>query len=98
MSQEFMFIIRNSRLLQRLRMDFQETSSSCLKKQWFLAIHVNVSSFHQNMANEKMEDAYYLETSLKDTGSIIIIAYDQLRDTPAYLLSLLLEIVSAAIR
>ena len=50
------------------------------------------------MANEKMEDAYYLETSLKGTGSVIIIPNDQLRDTPAYLLSFLLEIVSAAVR
>ena len=41
------------------------------------------------MANEKMEDTYYLETSLKDTGSVTIITNDQLRDTPAYLLSLL---------
>ena len=45
-------------------------------------------SFDQNMGNEKMEDAYYLE----------IIANDQLRDTPAYLLSILLEIVSAVVR
>ena len=50
------------------------------------------------MANEKMEDAYYLETNLKGTGSVIVIANDQLRDTPAYFLSLLLEIVSAAVR
>ena len=50
------------------------------------------------MANEKMEDAYYLETSLKGTGSVIIIANDQLRDTPAYLLSFLVKIVSVAVR
>ena len=50
------------------------------------------------MANEKMEDAYYLETSLKGTGSVIIIANDQLRDTPAYLLSFLVEIVNVAVR
>ena len=69
-----------------------------MKKRWFLAIHVNVSSYNQNMANGKMEDAYCLGTSFKGTGSVIIIANDQLRDTPAYLLSLLLEIVSAAVR
>ena len=50
------------------------------------------------MANEKMEDAYYLETSLKGTGWVIIIPNDQLRDTSAYLLFFLLEIVSAAVR
>ena len=44
-----------------------------------------------------MEDAYYLEKSLKDTGSVISIPIDQLKDTPAYLMSLLLEIVSAAV-
>ena len=41
------------------------------------------------MANEKMEDAYYSETSLKGTGSVTIITNNQLRDTPVYLLSLL---------
>ena len=50
------------------------------------------------MANEKMEDAYYLETSLKGTGWVIIIPNDQLRDTSAYLLFFLLKIVSAALR
>ena len=69
-----------------------------MKKLWFLAIHANPSSFNQNMANEKMKDAYYLEKSFKGTGSVIIIGNDQLRDTPVYLVSLLLEIVSAAVR
>ena len=41
-----------------------------------------------------MQDAYYLEASLKGTGSVIIIANDHLRSTTTYLLSLLLEIVS----
>ena len=98
MPEDFIFSIWNSRLLQWLRMDFQLTSSSCLKKRWFLAIHAYLSYFHQNMAKEKMEDAYYLETNFKGTGSVIIIANDQLRDTPGYLLSLLLEIVTAAVR
>ena len=43
-----------------------------------------------------MQDAYYLETILKSTGSVIIIANDQLRNTTSYLLSFLLEI--AAVR
>ena len=43
------------------------------------------------MANEKMEDAYYLETNFKSTDSVIIITNDQLRGTLGYLLSLLLE-------
>ena len=50
------------------------------------------------MANVKMQDAYYLETILKGTGSVIIIANDQLRNTTSYLLSFLLEIVSVAVR
>ena len=50
------------------------------------------------MANVKMQDAYYLETILKGTGSVIIIANDQLRNTNSYLLSFLLEIVSVAVR
>ena len=50
------------------------------------------------MANVKMQDAYYLETILKGTGSVIIIANDQLRNTTSSLLSLLLEIVSVAVR
>ena len=50
------------------------------------------------MANVKMQDAYYLETVLKGTGSVIIIANDQLRNTTSYLLSFLLEIVSVAVR
>ena len=45
-----------------------------------------------------MQDAYYLETSLKGTGSLIIIANGQLRSTNTYLLSFLLEIVSVAAR
>ena len=52
------------------------------------------SSFNQNMANVKMQDAYYLETSLKGTDAVIIIANDQLRSTTTHLLSFLLEIVS----
>ena len=54
--------------------------------------------FKQNMANVRMQDAYYLETILKGTGSIIIIANDESRDTTSYLLSLLLEILSVAVR
>ena len=46
------------------------------------------------MANVKMQDAYYLETILKGTGSVIIIANDQLRNTTSYLLFFL----SVAIR
>ena len=46
------------------------------------------------MANVKMQDVYYLEEILKGTGSIIIIANDQLRNTTLYLLFFL----SAAIR
>ena len=49
------------------------------------------------MANVKMQDAYYLQTIPKDTGSVIIIANDQLRNTTSYLLSFLLEIVSVAV-
>ena len=45
-----------------------------------------------------MHDAYYLETILKGTDSVIIIANDQLRNTTSYLLSFLLEIVSVAVR
>ena len=50
------------------------------------------------MGNVKMQDAYYLETSLKGTGSVIINANDQLRNTTTYLLSFLIEIVSVAVR
>ena len=50
------------------------------------------------MAKWKMQDAYYLETILKGTGSVIIIANDQLKNTTSYLLSFLLEIVSIAVR
>ena len=50
------------------------------------------------MTNVKMQDAYYLETILKGTGSVIIIANDQLRNTTSYSLSFLLEIVSVAVR
>ena len=45
-----------------------------------------------------MQSAYYLKTILKGTGSVIIIANDQLRNTNSYLLSFLLEIVSVAVR
>ena len=45
-----------------------------------------------------MEDKYYLETNLDGTGSVIIIANDQLRNKPAYLQSFLLKLVSAAVR
>ena len=77
-----------------------------MKKRWFLPIHTNLSTFNQNMENVRIQDAYYLETSLKGTGSvipikkkiIIIIANDQLRTTTTYLLSLLLQIVSVAVR
>ena len=50
------------------------------------------------MVNAKMQDAYYLETIPKGTGSVIIIANDQLRNKTSYLLSFLLEIVSAAVK
>ena len=77
-----------------------------MKKRWFLPIHTNLSTFNQNMENVRTQDAYYLETSLKGTGSvipikkkkIIIIANDQLRTPTTYLLSYLLEIVSVAVR
>ena len=49
------------------------------------------------MANGKMKDTYDLETSLKGIGSIKITANDQLYTT-TYLISILLEIVSAAVR
>ena len=69
-----------------------------MKRRWLLPIHTNLSTFNQNIANVKMQDAYYLKTSLKGTGSVIIIANDQLRITTTYLLSFLLEIVSVAVR
>ena len=69
-----------------------------MKRRWFLPIHANLSTFNQNFANVKMQDAYYLKTSLKGTGSVIIITNDQLRSTTTYLLSLLLETVSVAVR
>ena len=69
-----------------------------MKRRWFLPIHANLSTFNQNIANVKMQDVYYLKTSLKDTGSVIIKANDQLRITTTYLLSFLLEIVSVAVR
>ena len=50
------------------------------------------------MVNAKMQDAYYLERIPKGTGSVIIIANDQLRNKTSYLLSFLLEIVSAAVK
>lgn len=43
---------------------------------------------------KNMQDVYYLEKSLYSTGSVIIIGNDQLKDTPAYLLSFLLETIS----
>ena len=55
-------------------------------------------SFNQNMANVKVQDAYYLEKILKGTGSVIVTANDQLRNTTSYLLCFLLEIVSVAVR
>ena len=57
-----------------------------------------LSTFNQNMTNVKMKDAYYLETSLKGTGSVIIIANDQLRNSTGYLLCFLLEILSVTVR
>ena len=69
-----------------------------MKRRWFLPIHANLSTFNQNMANVKIQDAYYLQTSGKVTGSVMIIANDQLRSTATYLLSFLLEIVSVAVR
>ena len=69
-----------------------------MKRRWFLPIHANLSTFNQSMANIKMQDAYYQETSLKGTGSVILIANYQLRSTTTYLLSFLLEIVSVVVR
>ena len=69
-----------------------------MKRRWFLPIQANLSTFNQNMANVKIQDAYYLETSIKGTGSVIIIANDQLRSTTTYLLSSLLETVIVAVR
>ena len=69
-----------------------------MKRRRFLPIHANLSTFNQNFANVKMQDVYYLKTSLKGTGSVIIITNDQLRSTTTYLLSLLLETVSVAVR
>ena len=71
-----MFSIRNSRL--RLRMDSKLITSFCL-----IILPTRLSSFNQNMANVKMQDAYYLEKILKGTGSITIIAND---NTTSYLL------------
>ena len=45
-----------------------------------------------------MQDVYYTEARLSDTSSVITVAIDQLRDTPASLLSLLLQIVNVAVR
>ena len=50
------------------------------------------------MTNVNMRDPYYLETIQKGTGSVTIIANDQLSNTTSYLLSYLLEIVSVAVR
>ena len=69
-----------------------------MKRRWLLPIHANLSTFNQNMTNVKMQDAHYLETTLKGTGSEIIIVHDQLRSTTTYLLSFLLEIVSVSVR
>ena len=69
-----------------------------MKRRWFLPIYANLSTFNQNMANVKMQDAYYLKTILNGTGSVIVIANDQLRSTTTYLLSFLPEIVSVAVR
>ena len=69
-----------------------------MRRRWFLPIHANLSTFNQDMVNAKMQDAYYLKTSLKGTGSVINIANDQLRSTTTYLLSFLLEIVSVVVR
>ena len=33
--------------------------SSCLKKQWFLAVYGNLSFFKEKMTNKNMQDAYY---------------------------------------
>ena len=64
-----------------------EIGVSCTDGEWtlnesvvfvslFLPIHTRLSSFNENMVNVKMQDAYYLETILKGTGSVIIIAND----------------------
>ena len=68
---------------------------SCTDREWalnkwvvfiwlFWQVHTNFSSLNQNMTNIKMQDAYYLQTRLKGTGSVIIIANDQLRNTTSY--------------
>ena len=69
-----------------------------MKRLWFLPIHANLTTFNQNVANVRLQDVYYLETSLKGTGSVIIIANDQLRSTATHSISFLLEIVSVAVR
>ena len=43
-----------------------------------------------------MQDGYYSEESPSDTGLIILVV--QPKDSPAYLLCFLLEIISVAIR
>ena len=73
--QKFMAIIRNSCLLHWLRMDFKWIGRFCL-----IILTHPYKSFNQNMANVKMQDAYYLETIPTGTGSVIIIANDQLRN------------------
>ena len=45
-----------------------------------------------------MHDTYYSETSLCDTGSVVIIVTVQLRDTPTDLMHLLLETLSTVVR
>ena len=90
-----MFNIRNSCLLHRLRVDFKWIGSFV----WLLLpIHASLSSFNQNIANVKMQDAYYLETIPKGTGSVIIVANDHLRNITSYLLSFLLHVVSVTVR
>ena len=79
-------------------MDFQQISSSCLKEAIILNNPCSLKSFNENIASKKMQDVYYTEARLSDTGSVIIVAIDQLRDTPASLLSLLLQIVNVAVR
>ena len=86
-----------------------EIAVSCTDVEWtlneqvvfvalFLPIHTSLSSFNENIANVKMQDVYYLETILKGTGSVIVIANDQLWNTTSSLLSFILEIVNVAVR
>ena len=59
-------------------------------------IYGNLSSFQKNIVNKNMQDGYYSEASPSDTGLIILVV--QPKDSPAYLLCFLLEIISVAIR